>query len=121
VIFPCKKCQRKKNQQPGKRDNEWKFFHSLTIITKKPTNRQNSLTLFIPTVKHYLPALPHFVSTINYFLILLVENELDGYTIILIVFWVGGLLLHIAGGLIHLFLVAAVIIFAFRFFRRNTV
>lgn len=35
---------------------------------------------------------------------------------LLIIFWIGGLFLHIAGGLIHLLLVVAIVLFAARFF-----
>jgi hypothetical protein len=45
---------------------------------------------------------------------------LEIIAIILIVFWVGGLLLHVAGGLIHILLIIAIILFALRFFRRGT-
>ena len=38
--------------------------------------------------------------------------------VVLLVMWLGGMGLHIAGGAIHLLLVLAVIVFAMRFFRR---
>lgn len=37
--------------------------------------------------------------------------------IILLIMWVGGFALNIAGGLIHILLVVAVIVFLFRFIR----
>lgn len=37
---------------------------------------------------------------------------------ILVVMWIGGFALHIAGGLIHLLLVLAIIVFAMRFFKK---
>jgi hypothetical protein len=42
---------------------------------------------------------------------------LEIIAIILVIFWIGGLLLHIAGGLIHILLVIAIILFAIRFIR----
>jgi len=39
--------------------------------------------------------------------------------ILLLIFWVGGFALHVAGGLIHFLLVLALIIFLARFFRRT--
>lgn len=41
--------------------------------------------------------------------------------IVLIVAWLGGMALDIAGGLIHLLLVVAVIFFLMRFIRHKTV
>jgi hypothetical protein len=38
---------------------------------------------------------------------------------ILILFWVLGLFLHIAGGLIHILLVIAIVVFAMRFIRKS--
>ncbi|HVT01407.1 MAG TPA: lmo0937 family membrane protein [Patescibacteria group bacterium] len=38
---------------------------------------------------------------------------------ILIIAWLGGFALHIAGGLIHILLVLAIIIIAIRFIRGN--
>lgn len=43
---------------------------------------------------------------------------LEIIAVILVIAWLGGFALHIAGGLIHLLLVAAIVIFALRFFRR---
>ena len=40
---------------------------------------------------------------------------------VLLIAWVGGLSLNVAGGLIHLLLVAAVVIFALRFLRSSTI
>ncbi len=37
---------------------------------------------------------------------------------VLVVMWVAGFALHIAGGLIHLLLVLAIIVFAMRFFKK---
>lgn len=37
---------------------------------------------------------------------------------ILILLWLAGFALHIAGGLIHILLVVAIIVFAMRFFRK---
>lgn len=37
---------------------------------------------------------------------------------ILVVMWIGGFALHIAGGLIHLLLVLAIVVFAMRFFKK---
>ena len=39
--------------------------------------------------------------------------------VILLVMWIGGFALHIAGGLIHILLLLAVVVFAMRFFRRT--
>jgi hypothetical protein len=46
---------------------------------------------------------------------------LEVIALILVVMWLGGFTMHIAGGLIHLLLVVAVVIFLMRFFRRQTV
>ncbi len=43
----------------------------------------------------------------------------DIIAIILIVMWLGGFGLHIAGSLIHLLLVVAVVVFLLRFIRRE--
>ena len=42
---------------------------------------------------------------------------IDIIVIILIVMWLGGFALHIAGGFIHILLVVAVIVFLVRFIR----
>ncbi len=39
--------------------------------------------------------------------------------IILLVLWLGGFLLHIAGGFIHILLVIALVVFAMRFLKRK--
>lgn len=39
---------------------------------------------------------------------------------ILLIMWIAGLLLHIAGGFIHILLVLAIIVFLMRFFRKST-
>ena len=39
--------------------------------------------------------------------------------LVLIVIWLGGFLLNVAGGLIHILLVIAIILFAARFFKRS--
>ena len=39
--------------------------------------------------------------------------------IILIIMWLGGFALHIGGGLIHILLVVAVVVFLIRFIRRG--
>lgn len=44
---------------------------------------------------------------------------LETIALILFVLWIGGFALHIAGGLIHILLVAAVIVFLLRFFQRS--
>jgi hypothetical protein len=44
---------------------------------------------------------------------------LETIAIILVVIWLGGFLLHIAGGLIHILLVIAVVLFLVRLFRRT--
>lgn len=38
--------------------------------------------------------------------------------VILVIMWLGGFALHIGGGLIHLILVVALVVFLVRFFRR---
>jgi hypothetical protein len=38
--------------------------------------------------------------------------------ILLLIFWLGGFALHIAGSLIHILLVIALIVFLVRFFKR---
>ena len=43
---------------------------------------------------------------------------LEIIAVILIIAWLGGFAFHIAGGLIHILLVLAIIVFALRFFRR---
>ncbi|CAN5160785.1 hypothetical protein BH11PAT1_BH11PAT1_5720 [soil metagenome] len=43
---------------------------------------------------------------------------LEIIAIVLVVLWLGGLGLHIAGGLIHLLLVVAVVLFLLRFIRK---
>jgi hypothetical protein len=42
---------------------------------------------------------------------------LEIIAVVLLIAWVGGLSLNIAGGFIHLLLIAAVVIFALRFIR----
>lgn len=44
---------------------------------------------------------------------------LEIIAVVLLVMWLGGLLLHIAGGLIHVLLVIAVVLFLLRFFRSS--
>ena len=39
---------------------------------------------------------------------------------VLVVLWLGGLAFHVAGGLINILLLAAVVVFAARFFRRRS-
>jgi uncharacterized protein DUF5670 len=39
--------------------------------------------------------------------------------VILLILWLGGLFLHIAGGFIHILLVIAIIVFLLRFIRRS--
>ena len=39
--------------------------------------------------------------------------------VILLVMWIGGFALHIAGGLIHILLLLAVVVFAMRFFKKT--
>jgi len=46
---------------------------------------------------------------------------LEIIALILVVMWLGGFTMHIAGGLIHLLLVVAVVLFLMRFIRRQTV
>jgi hypothetical protein len=46
---------------------------------------------------------------------------LELLAVILLIAWVGGFSLNIAGGLIHLLLVLAIVVFALRFFRRSTI
>ena len=46
---------------------------------------------------------------------------LETIALILVIVWLGGFALHIAGGLIHFLLLAAVIIFLYRYFRRGMV
>ncbi|MCL5784685.1 MAG: lmo0937 family membrane protein [Patescibacteria group bacterium] len=46
---------------------------------------------------------------------------LEWIAVILIIAWLGGFILHIAGGLIHILLVLAIILFLVRFIRRQTV
>lgn len=41
--------------------------------------------------------------------------------IVLILSWIGGLILHVAGGLINILLLVAVILFVYRFFTRKTI
>ena len=43
---------------------------------------------------------------------------LEIIAVILVVVWLGGFLLDIAGGIIHILLLAAVALFALRFFRK---
>ena len=43
---------------------------------------------------------------------------LEIIAIILVVMWLGGFVLHIAGGLIHILLVIAVVVFLLRFFKK---
>ena len=46
---------------------------------------------------------------------------LELLAVILVIAWLGGFAFHIAGGLIHLLLVAAVIVFLLRFLRGSTI
>lgn len=39
--------------------------------------------------------------------------------IVLVVMWLGGFVLHVGGGLIHLVLVIAIIVFLLRFIKRG--
>ena len=39
--------------------------------------------------------------------------------VVLLVLWIGGFALHIAGGLIHILLVIAIVVFLLRFIRRE--
>lgn len=43
---------------------------------------------------------------------------LDVIVLILIIFWIGGFVLHIAGAFIHILLVIAIIVFLLRFIRK---
>ena len=43
---------------------------------------------------------------------------LETIALILVILWLGGFALHIAGGLIHILLIIALVLFAARFFRR---
>lgn len=43
---------------------------------------------------------------------------LELIALVLLVLWLGGFALDIAGGVIHLLLVLAVVVFAMRFFRK---
>ncbi len=43
---------------------------------------------------------------------------LEILAVILIIAWLGGFALNIAGGLVHILLVVAVVLFAMRFFRK---
>lgn len=43
---------------------------------------------------------------------------LEWIAIILIIAWLGGFILDIAGGLIHILLVIAIVLFLYRFIRR---
>lgn len=45
---------------------------------------------------------------------------LETVAVILLVFWLAGLVLHIAGGLIHILLVIAIVLFAVRFLRGSS-
>ncbi|HSW88509.1 MAG TPA: lmo0937 family membrane protein [Candidatus Saccharimonadales bacterium] len=44
---------------------------------------------------------------------------LEIIALILVIMWIGGFALHIAGNLIHILLVVAVIVFLLRFIRSN--
>jgi hypothetical protein len=44
---------------------------------------------------------------------------LNTIVIILVVLWLAGFALHIAGGLIHILLVIAIVVFLLRFIRRT--
>ena len=44
---------------------------------------------------------------------------LNTIVVILVIVWIAGFALHIAGGLIHILLVIAVVVFLLRFFRRE--
>jgi hypothetical protein len=44
---------------------------------------------------------------------------LEIIALVLVVLWLGGFSLHIAGGFIHILLVIAVVVFILRFFRSN--
>ncbi len=61
-------------------------------------------------------------QNLSYLALITVRNNinmgiLEIIAIVLLVLWVGGLLLHIAGGLIHILLVIAIILFAWRFIK----
>jgi hypothetical protein len=43
---------------------------------------------------------------------------LEIIAIVLIILWLGGFALHIGGGLIHLLLIVAAVLFLMRFFRK---
>ncbi len=45
---------------------------------------------------------------------------LEIIAVVLVIAWLGGFALHIAGGLIHILLVVAVVLFLLRFLRRTT-
>jgi len=45
---------------------------------------------------------------------------LELIALVLLIAWIGGFSLNIAGGLIHILLVLAVIVFLLRFIRRTT-
>lgn len=45
---------------------------------------------------------------------------LEWIAVILIILWLGGFALHIAGGLIHILLILAIVLFLVRFIRRQT-
>lgn len=40
--------------------------------------------------------------------------------IVLLILWIGGFALHIAGGLIHILLVVAIVVFLLRFIRKGS-
>ncbi len=44
---------------------------------------------------------------------------LEIIAVLLIIFWLGGFVFHIAGGLIHILLVIAVVMILLRFFRKS--
>lgn len=44
---------------------------------------------------------------------------LEIIAVVLLVLWLGGFALHIAGGLIHILLVIAIVLFLLRFIRRT--
>jgi len=44
---------------------------------------------------------------------------LNTIVVILLILWLGGFALHIAGGLIHILLVIAIVVFLLRFIRRE--
>jgi len=43
---------------------------------------------------------------------------IETIAVILIILWLAGLLLHIAGGFIHILLIIAIVVFLLRFIRR---